>query len=126
MIRMHLVCLTGIKAWRSVMKAKLRSGQECVQQKKFRGFHIPKKGSCLEQQSTHLSHFRKIEMSGRKVWPNAAKRIQTRFHVDVKSQGVSGVQNRFGSVFFTQLFFSFFGLQAKIPTDSGMGHQEHG
>ena len=54
-----------------------------------------------------------------------AKRIQTRFHIDVKSQGVSGVQNRFGSVFFTQLFFSFFGLQA-IPTDSGMGHQEHG
>lgn len=74
MIRMHLVCLTGIKAWRSVMKAKLRSGQECVQQKKFRGFHIPKKGSCLEQQSTH---FRKIEMSGRKVWPNASKRAFT-------------------------------------------------
>jgi len=26
--------------------------------------------------------------------------------------GVAGVQNRFGSIFFTQLFFSFFGLQA--------------
>eukprot|EP00439_Symbiodinium_sp_Y106_P086225 s228_g31.t4 len=26
--------------------------------------------------------------------------------------GIAGVQNRFGSIFFTQLFFSFFGLQA--------------
>lgn len=29
-------------------------------------------------------------------------------------QGVAGVQNRFGSIFFTQLFFSFFGLQANL------------
>ncbi len=33
-------------------------------------------------------------------------------HLGGTCGGVAGVQNRFGSVFFTQLFFSFFGLQA--------------
>lgn len=32
--------------------------------------------------------------------------------------GVAGVQNRFGSTFFTQLFFSFFGLQAGMMLNS--------